>query len=81
MKAIITSIPTLLPAIAKHLPVIDLSWSKAGHYIFSVLREAFRDNVVSEVEMEFLLLLLTGFVVAAKETLSGYVAYAKNTIK
>jgi len=80
MKALITYIP-VLASVSKHLPHFDLQWSKLGHYIFGALQQAFRDNILSEVEMEFLLLTLTGFVITAKDTISNYVAYAKNTIK
>lgn len=65
----LTTIPGLLPAIAKHLPAIDFSWGKLGQYTLAALRQAFRDNVLSEVEMEFLLLLITGFAVSLKDVI------------
>ncbi|OCX52956.1 hypothetical protein BEL04_01110 [Mucilaginibacter sp. PPCGB 2223] len=80
MKAIVTYIP-VLTNVSKHLPHVDLHWSRLGHYLFGVLQQAFRDNVLSEAEMEFLLLSVTGFVVAAKDTIGKYMAYARNTIK
>jgi len=79
MKALVTYIP-VLASVSKHLPHFDLQWSKLGHYIFGALQQAFRDNVLSELEMDFLLLSLAGFVITAKDTISKYVAYAKSTV-
>ena len=80
MKTIATHIPVLANA-GKYLPHFNVQWGKAGHYVTGALQQAFRDNVLSEAEMEFLLLTLTGFIVAAKHTIGNYIAHAKSAIK
>lgn len=73
MKTIITHTSTLLADITGQLPAIRFSWSRVSHYTLGALRQAFRDNVLSEIEMEFLLLMLTGFVVSVKNGLGKYI--------
>ncbi len=58
----------------QYLLNINFSWVKLGNYAFSALRQAFRDNVLSEIEMEFLLLAVTGFVVSVKNTAQHYIS-------
>jgi len=53
---------------------INFSWVKLGNYVFSALRQAFRDNILSEIEMEFLLLAVTGIAVSLKNTVEHYIS-------
>ena len=69
----------MVSAIASYCSALNLSWAAIGHYICGVLRQAFKDSLLSENEMDFLLLTIAGYWLMTKTVLTYYIGAGRST--
>jgi hypothetical protein len=72
------TISQLFSGLHAYLPFANASWAGISHYIFGALKQAFRDSILSDLEMDFLLLSIAGYWLMAKTVLKHYFSLAKS---
>jgi len=70
----------MVSVITGYFSAFNFSWAAIGHYVYGVLKQAFKDSLLSDYEMDFLLLTIAGYWLMAKTLTAYYMHLGKTAI-
>ena len=66
--------------LTSYFSAVNFSWAAIGHYVFGILKQAFKDSLLSDYEMDFLLLTIAGYWLMAKTLVVYYARMGKAAV-